>query len=258
MSNPPLPHPGPRPDATSDDNLAETARLTLWNAIGRPELAIDVVADRGVVTLSGCLGDEASCRLAEVAVARVPGVREVINALETKRPAPHAPSPARRGRQARSRHVASEPMLSVTRYCGFTEASLSAAIRGAIDELDRAAAAQTLEAMRSLILIYRNLNVGSVTLEIGMPAPAGAVATGELRLGTTPTGLMLRANAPAGIDGLYEAHHKLVATAEASRSKPGPYFWQRFESDAFRPWAGHPAAEVFLPVECAETSPLVA
>ena len=68
MSNPALPNPGPLPDATSDDNLAETARLTLWNAIGKPELAIDVVADGGVVTLSGCLGDEASCRLAEVAV----------------------------------------------------------------------------------------------------------------------------------------------------------------------------------------------
>ena len=234
---------------TVDDNLAESALIVLWGLTMGRRYPVDLSVADGVVTLQGAV-DCAAQRLAiGAAIGRIAGVRAVVNSLEVASAKPSAQDPLLPTSASPLQAVEPRPFLYLVRYCGLTEASLSAAIREAIGKLDAFFTSQGLALPNTLFVLYRNQYADMVTIEIGMPLEAQVVPYGEFRLGSTPGGPMMTARVEAGPESLKENSAALVSRALAAGLSPADYFWQRFEEDAaFRPWGGHPVAEVFLPV----------
>lgn len=259
-----LPRPRPSIDSTAepfvgnetvDDNLGEAVRIALWNLTKGTHHAVDVSVANGVVTLRGDVEAGPQRTAIEAAITRIAGVRAVVNALEITGARPVAPRVGAKG-APRIDVIESRPFLYLVRYCGFTEASLSAAIREAVSKLDAFYASHGLDLPDALFVLYRNQHADMVTLDIGMPVGADIVPQDEFHLGSTPGGPTISAPVAGGLESLRRNSVALASKARAARLGPANYFWQRFEGEAFRGWHGHPDGAVFLPVSASlgETS----
>jgi len=254
-----LPHPKPPIDPaveplvgneSVDDNLAELAEMAMWKAIGVADRTVELCVETGVVRLSGTLKNAAQLEAVTAAVSRVPGVREVVAQVILDEPKGRATS-SRRG--AAPQEVAIEPLLYVVRYCGLDEASMSAAVREAVSELDRLFTGHGLKPAKVLYMVYRNRRPDTVTIEIGMPVEAlPNFETSGLHAGHTPGGQILSGKTAAGVDAMLATVDRLTRSAVRHGLRPADHWWQRFETEAFRPWRGHPVAKVFLPANKSE------
>lgn len=146
--------------------------------------------------------------------------------------------------------VAPRSMVQLVRYCSVDEASLSAALRQAVDILDGFAAARGLPPVEDLIVVYRNRQRDTVTMEIGAPVEADIAETaeGELHAAIAPHGSFITRQVDAGLPNLLAGETELAEIAAAMGASAQPYFWQTFPAAHFRPWQGHPAAKVYLAV----------
>lgn len=246
-----LPHarppidPGTQPlvgNESVDDNLAESARVAMWNAIGAADRTVTLTVEDGMVTLSGTLPSADQSRRLEAAVAAVPGITRVNNFVQisTAIRQPHGRAPQRRR--------GPEPFAFVTRFCGLDEASTTAAIRQAVADLDALFSANGVPRSAELIVVFRNRLPNAVTLDIGMPLPPALVGRlGEgYRMGYISAGPLAQAMPEPGLAGALAAGERLVARAYPGRRDPFPGFWQRFAAPQFRPWQGHVPAPVFI------------
>ncbi|MBI4924084.1 MAG: BON domain-containing protein [Devosia nanyangense] len=256
-----LPQPQPPIDPTLtplvgnesvDDNIAECAQIAIWNVIGRRGRAITLTVDQGVVTIAGKLVTGEHRDEVIAAIGHLRGVRGVVD--ETIVP-PHA-KPAARSRPSRPRkatHIEwtqSRPFVYLVRFCSPDEASMSAAIRQAVAQLDTVLAAQALPTAQSLIVVYKNHQPQTVTLEIGVPVELETVreAAGGIHTGLTPGGASLTVRADPGIAGLRAAELVLARLAEKSGHTALNHLWQAFDAASFRPWLGHPSAVLHLAI----------
>lgn len=250
-----LPHPRPPIDPATqpfvgnesvDDNLAELAQVAMWNAIGAADRGVRVTVKDGVATLAGVLADKSQRKAVEQAVAAVPGIAGIRSAIRIPRPAPVPAPPV----IAEARRIEPEPFVYVTRFCGLEAASTSAAIKGAIAELDEFLAAVRQPPAETLIVVYRNRLPAAITLDIGVPVPAGIadMAAGSLRSGRSPGGLVVETMPGEGIAGVVAASERLVAHAAIGSRDGFRSTWQRFDAARFRPWHEHPRVPVLLSV----------
>lgn len=256
-----LPHPQPPIDPARtplvgnesvDDNIAECAQIAIWNVIGKRGRAVTLSVDQGVVTISGKLvtGERRDAVIA--AIGRLRGVRYVVD--ETIVP-PH-PNPAARSRPSRPRKATHiewtepRPFAYLVRFCSLDEASMSAAIRQAVAQLDAFLAAEALPAAQSLIVVYKNRQPQTVTLEIGVPAELGTVhqAAEGVHTGLMPGGASLTVRADPGLAGLLNAEAALARLASKSGHAALDQLWQEFDAASFRPWLGHPPAPLHLAI----------
>jgi hypothetical protein len=145
-------------------------------------------------------------------------------------------------------HGRTDPMISVTRFCGVERSSIVAGIRNGLAALRRLASEIGFEP-RKAVVIYRNPQAKSVTVEVGIPVPEGLAYrnTGEFRSGRTPGGPALRS--PAVVPGptAIAANEALRRTAKEEGLLHEPYWWQVFEDTNDLDWVDD-ASNVNLPV----------
>jgi hypothetical protein len=67
---------------TLDDNLAESAQIAAWKALGGRCNCLTVSASSGCVTLSGTVDSKVDAERCEAAVRSVKGVQQVVNTLD--------------------------------------------------------------------------------------------------------------------------------------------------------------------------------
>lgn len=230
-----LPRPMPRTapgstpfvgNATLDDNIAESARVALWTAIGGAQSRIHVTVEDGQVTLSGTLASPEESAACEAAVRALPEVRGVDNRIRVVStsgfPGTAAGEP--------------EQMLSVTRYCSLEPPSLLAAVADARRMLDAVVTATKGPAPRDLVLVFRNRRDGTVTVDVGYPVPPGYVAAeGEIQLRQVPAGPMISTVPEPGVPGLLAAAAALETEARDTEAS-SIWFWQRIVEGALEPW----------------------
>lgn len=126
---------------------------------------------------------------------------------------------------------------------------MSAAIAGAVERLDQCLTARQVPLTDRLLIIYRNMGADSVTLEIGMPVSEPTMMMGDgLKAGSTPGGATLSIQVAAGSASLLAAMAQLRRSATAAGMAPDTLWWQSFAADQFRPWRGHPAGALHLPI----------
>ena len=255
--DPKLPHPRhpPGPDhpfvgnATVEENLTEAVQIAAWTAIGSAKCRIAFDVQGRTVTMRGQLETEQQRQALEHAVAHVTGIIAVVNKVELRSAGPGDAIPASEGLHGHGETVdiKSQPIVYVTRFCSFDEASLSAAIRASVALLDQAFEGQGQPLPRELIVIYRNHRHGTVTLQIGMPAAQFAVA-GEFHSAPGPAGPMVTAAVAAGPEAIEHAYEATAQMIAQSGQHAADYYWQRFDEADFRPWVGHPAATILVPL----------
>jgi hypothetical protein len=237
---------------TVDDNIAECAQIAIWNVIGRRGRAITLTVDQGVVTIAGKLvtGEHRDAVIA--AIGHLRGVRGVVDETIV----PLHPKPGARSRPSRPRKATHiewtepRPFVYLVRFCSLDEASMSAAIRQAVAQLDTVLAAEALPAAQSLIVVYKNRLPQTVTLEIGVPLALEAVreAAGGIHTGMAPGGASLTVRADPGLPGLLAADLVLARLAGKSGHMALDQLWQEFDAASFRPWLGHPPAPLHLAI----------
>lgn len=259
---PKLPHPrhppGPHQpfvgNATIDENLAEAVQIAAWTAIGSAKCGIAFDVQGHTVTMRGQLETEHLRQALEHAIVDVAGILVVINKVDL-RPVPAAEPirpPEGHGAAFEAVDVQGQPMVYVTRFCSFDEASLSAAIRASVALLDQSFERQGLALPHDLFVIYKNHHHGTVTLQIGMPTTQFAV-TGEFQSASGPAGPMLTAAVAPGPAAIEQAHETIVQMIKESGQHAADYYWQRFDEADFRPWVGHPAAAILVPLASSPT-----
>lgn len=239
--HPELPPAGETPDPqhapfvgnrTVADNLHESVQIALWIKLGPGARRVAIrTSDDGVVELRGRVASEQLHHEVAEAVRDIKGVASLHDHITVRSEAHDAPAPQR--------------TIYLRRFCAADEASTSAAIREAIARLDEHFAGRG-ELPGRLLVIYRNLQPQTVTLDIAMPAGESTAAPSgsDLHLGEAPRSAGAEALAGPGFGGL------LAAVAELGvpmHEHDHPLvFWQSFEAADFRPWTGHPAARVHL------------
>jgi hypothetical protein len=240
-SHPALPPAGEAPDPqhapfvgnrTVADNLHESVQVALWIKLGPGARSIAIrTSDAGVVELRGRVASEQLHHEVVQLVRDIKGVAALHDHITVRGEAHEAPK--------------SQPTIYLRRFCAADEASTSAAIREAIARLDEYFAARGALPGK-LLLIYRNLQPQTVTLDIAMPAgqSADAPSGSDLHLGEAPGFTGAETLAGAGFQGLLAAVTELGVPTHG-RDHP-LVFWQSFEAADFRPWTGHPAARVHL------------
>lgn len=225
-----------------DDNLREAVQVALFAAIGEASQALRISVTDRTVSLSGAWPDRRRRSAGHAALRALPGLGRVHDRAEL----------ATSTTKPESTPVAETPLLHVTRYCGPDEPSTGAAIREAVATLDQFCSANDAPPPTELIVRYRNLLPGSVTLDIGCAASAelAARAAGELTVGRLGPGISVRHLPGPGLAAV-------LAEVQALADDGASAIWQRFPSAAFRPWHGHPAAplEATLPPMAGETLP---
>lgn len=233
---------------TVDDNLREAVEITAWNAIGSAKCHLSFDVHAHIVTIRGELASEQQRQALEGAVRHVTGVHSIINATKLRAEPADTAGPAAEP-QAAPETIDVEPrsIAYVTRFCSFDEASLSAAIRDAIGLLDRTFEAQGLPRSNELLVEYINHRGDTVTLRIGMPS-VQLSETSHVHVGTAPAGRMAATNIAAGPEAIVEGYSALLRAIGDGALYPTDHYWQRFDVAEFRPWAGHPASQLFLPV----------
>ena len=100
-----------------------------------------------------------------------------------------------------------------------------------------------------LVVVYRNLQSHTVTLEVGMPVdqlPA-ALAGSELRPGLLPLNEVARAPTGVGLAAMLWARRRLLAAEAAAGRVAADWWWQQFGHEQFRPWRELPASWIHLP-----------
>lgn len=218
---------------TIDDNLRESVKVAIWNIMGARERGLDIDVTAGVATLSGPVTDRTEAGLIRKAAMSISGIADVIDRLV---PA-GAPAPALRNSVgAAPPAVALTKMVSVTRFCGLDDASTGAAIRQAVGRLEHFFAERQLPAPDTLIIVYRNLIPGAITLELGFPVPAhGEPRTdGEFSITEVPP---LDEQVAMTAPGL----QPIIMTLRDLMRASHPFAWQVLEAAEFRPWRGNPA-----------------
>jgi hypothetical protein len=141
-----------------------------------------------------------------------------------------------------------DPMISVTRYCGTERSSIVAGIKSGLASL-RKLASEIGFRPRKAVVIYRNLQPSSVTLEVGIPIPEDMAYrnTGEFKCGRTPGGPTLRAHAVEPGPTAIAANDALRRTAAEEGLLHEPYWWQVFEDTGDLDWTEE-VGDVNLPV----------
>lgn len=141
-----------------------------------------------------------------------------------------------------------DPMISVVRYCGVERSSIVAGIKNGLTALKRLASEIGFEPRRALV-IYKNAQPATVTVEVGIPTPEGLAYrnTGEFKSGRTPGGPALRSAAVASGPAAIAATDALRTTAREEGLLYEPYWWQVFEDTGDVDWADE-ARGVNLPV----------
>jgi hypothetical protein len=220
---------------TIDDNLRESVKVAIWNVMGDRERGLEITVTAGVATLSGPVVDRAEAALVRKAAMSISGIADVIERLV---PA-GGPAKARRPDSAPAvapQATPSTKMVSLTRFCGLDDASTGAAIRQAVGRLDHFFAERKLPAPEALIIVYRNLIPGAITLELGFPVPAhGEPRTeGEFNIAELPVAAEQVAVTTPGLAPI------IVTLRDLMQAGHG-FAWQVLVSEEFRPWRGHPA-----------------
>ena len=251
----PLPKPGTQPFVGNDcldDNVAECAQVALWNL----HLAAGVTAHvaAGHVTLEGDVSSAGEREAAERAVRALNCVTGVSNALHVlARPSRGTPR-----RQAEPGHRSApgiekfrvEPMVYVTRYCSLEKASMLAAMHQGKAILDGLPGDLKPAATGPLIIVYRNRQKETITIDIGYRASTAASRpqSGEIKVGSTPSGNMISQTPGSGIAGLLAAHDALKAQASDAGWRPKPLFWQEVQGDLDVSLGDLPVVPIHLPV----------
>lgn len=205
-----------------DENLREILAIAIWNLLGARGHTIAISVTDGIVRLEGTVADSAE-ETALLKLARShTGIRDVINGLEIAGseaavdaggPLPGAPP---------------RKLLHLVRYCGLDEASIAAALRQALGHF--APLVGHAGGSVPLVIVYRNLMPGAVTLDIGVPLDAaGAVAPeGEVHIRELPAG---EAGAPPpygmGLSGV-------LAHVKALLDRGHAYAWQEVKLPELR------------------------
>lgn len=238
-------------NASVDDNIDESAHLALWKVLGTDHTAVEPSTSGGVVTLTGIVATPELRTRAEEAVKHVRGARYVVNHIVLGQPTASALS---NPGGAAVETIAPRPMVQLVRYCSLDEASLSAALRQAVEILDAFLETHGQPSVAELIVVYRNRRHDTLTMEIGVPVNAeiAAAANGELHAADAPHGSFIGREVEPGLPSLLAAETALIRAADIGVGTQ-PYFWQSFAPVHFRPWQGHPASKVYLPVLTPET-----
>lgn len=147
-----------------------------------------------------------------------------------------------------------DPMISVVRYCGVERSSIVAGIKNGLTALKRLASEIGLEPRRAVV-IYKNAQPTTVTVEVGIPVPEGLGYrnTGEFKSGRTPGGPALRLPAVAPGPTMIAATDALRRTAREEGLLHEPYWWQVFEDTGDLDWADE-GSDVNLPVSVPNAS----
>ncbi len=230
---------------TVEDNLTEAIQIAAWKAIGSAKCGIDFELEGHTVTMRGELDTEQRRKALEQAIFGIPGIQIVLNKVSLA--ATGSSTSQDHATSFETVHVAPSTIAYATRFCSFDEASLSAAIRDAVAALDLAFDSQGLPASRELVIVYRNDRYGTVTLQVGMPSQQFA-AIGEFHVGPAPAGRMAVAGIDADVQAIQTARATLLGAIAESGETAADYYWKRFDEGAFRPWNGHPAAQIFVPL----------
>lgn len=151
--------------------------------------------------------------------------------------------------------VVPRPMIYVVRYCGEEDASTTAAIRQAIEVLDRHLVSIGEPVGRELIVVYRNWLPGAVTVEVGYPVDQSVAdqTTGEIASKSAPFGPMVSMITAWGFASVLAAERRLTGPLSATAHKR-TFTWQSFKGSEFRPWQGHPPAQLLAPLSRTNTA----
>ena len=197
-----------------DENLREILAIAIWNLLGARGHTIAISVTDGIVRLEGMVNDSAE-ETALLKLARShTGIRDVINGLEI--------AGSEGTTQAGEALIGAPPrkLAHLVRYCGLDEASIAAALRQGLSHF--APMLVRAGGPVPLVIVYRNLMPGAVTLDIGVPLDvAGEVAPdGEVQIRELPAG---EAGAPPpygmGLGGV-------LAHVKALLEKGHGYAWQ--------------------------------
>ena len=239
----------PQPDnPPTDEDLANAARIAVWTCDPALRGQVRASAQGGQVKLEGFVENEAQRAAIEAAVRAMPaGIKGGTNAIRFGSPAaadsgqPAGPMVHRAG---------GEPMIYITRYCGVDPSSLTAALREALDTLDKRFAELGLPVPEEVVVIYRNRLPESVVLDVGylLPESAEVETDAEMKRGATPEGLMISTPAQYGSRDLFDVHDRLLRQARLANLLPMALAWQRFPLQAARLRPDHPAAPLYVPV----------
>jgi len=220
---------------TIDDNLRENITVAIFNLMGERARALEISVTAGVATLGGPVIDHAEAAGVVKAASSISGISEVVDHL---RPANAAVRAVRtRAPRSAARHAA-EPLrlVTLTRFCGLDDASTGAAIRQAIGRLDHFFADRRLPQPDRMVIVYRNLIPGAITLELGFPVSPNSSPNleGEFRFTELPAATDQAATTAPGIAPIIATLRELMLAGHA-------YAWQVVDDEDFRPWRGHPA-----------------
>lgn len=220
---------------TIEDNLRENVKVAAWNVMGDRERGLDIAVAAGVATLSGPVADTAEAAEVVKAALSISGIGDVVDRLV---PAGSGVQPGVRAASAipAAHPVLGTKMVALTRFCGLDDASTGAAIRQAVGRLDHFFAERKLPPPTQLVIVYRNLIPGAITLELGVPVPDGREPRleGEFSIAALPAVAEQVAMASSGIAPIVSTLRDLMRVGHA-------YAWQVLEADEFRPWRGHNA-----------------
>ena len=144
----------------------------------------------------------------------------------------------------------SEPMLYVMRYCNLETASIMAAIKQGIETLDAFLKAEKQPVPRDIIVIYRNRQSETITVEIAYPVATNVAqrAAGEIKSGKTPGDTTITTMPQHGLAGLLAAHQALGDRATSKGGTPAPLFWQRYSGGEEQLLAFWPNVPVHMPI----------
>lgn len=220
---------------TIDDNLRESVKVAVWNVMGDRERGLDIKVAAGIAMLSGPVADRAEAAQVRKAAMSISGIADVVERLVPAAAAAKAQTPDA-APAAVPRAAPSTKMVSLARFCGLDDASTGAAIRQGVSRLDHFFGERKLPTPDTLIIVYRNLIPGAITLELGFPVPAhGEPRTeGEFGINELPEAAEQVAMTTPGLAPI------IVTLRDLMRAGHG-FAWQVLVSDEFRPWRGHPA-----------------
>jgi len=241
-----LPHPGAPVDVhrpfvgneSADDNLIECAQIAVWNVLGPASGRIALSAVDGAIRVGGHVQTREDRDTALRAVAEALAAAHVIDELAVAEV------------MAQGRAQAPEvgaPIVRVRRFCSLTDASLSAAIRSALDRLDAVLAANGAPLDR-VAVIYRNRGRSTVTVDVGVfMDPLAETGGSDVQNDRMPSGPEVSTFAQAGVGGLAAA--QAVLLGEGHGVEHDAVWWQIFSAGEFRPWTGLPAAQLHLALD---------
>ena len=136
--------------------------------------------------------------------------------------APNLPPPAHEQVDERTRRRATHALITVTRYASLETASLDAAIKDGLKELQSGAHPATGDTAE-LLVYFRNRRESTITIDIGIPVDHPGPSSGSLKRYPSASCLSLYPDG-AGLDATMD---KAVRLLGLSSRDDLPRCWQR-------------------------------